>query len=53
MDTSQNRIEDLIRDLFHRDEEVRWAASSALAGQGPHQQNPLWLRWMRRTAPCA
>jgi HEAT repeat protein len=41
MDTSQNRIEDLIRDLSHQNEDVRWAASSALARTGIAAVEPL------------
>jgi nitrite reductase/ring-hydroxylating ferredoxin subunit len=40
-DTSQNRIPDLIRDLSHRNEDVRWAAASALARIGTAAVDPL------------
>ena len=40
-DTSQNRIPDLIRDLSHRNEDIRWAAASALARIGTSAVDPL------------
>jgi len=41
MDTSQNRITELIRDLAHRNEDIRWAAASALAQIGTAAVEPL------------
>jgi nitrite reductase/ring-hydroxylating ferredoxin subunit len=41
MDTSENRIPELIRDLSHRNEEIRWAAASALAQIGTPAVEPL------------
>ena len=38
---SQNRIPDLIRDLSHRNEDIRWAAASALARIGTAAVDPL------------
>jgi nitrite reductase/ring-hydroxylating ferredoxin subunit len=38
---AQNRIQDLIRDLSHRDEDVRWAAAGALARTGKAAVEPL------------
>ena len=41
MDTSENRIPELIRDLSHRNKEFRWAAAAALARIGTPAVEPL------------
>jgi HEAT repeat protein len=41
MDTSQDRIPELIRDLSHNNENIRWAATSALARIGTAATDPL------------
>ncbi len=41
MDTSQERVRELIRDLSHRNEDIRWAAASALARIGAAAVEPL------------
>jgi len=41
MDASQNGIRELIRDLSHRNEDIRWAAASALSRIGAPAVEPL------------
>ncbi len=41
MDASQNRVKELIGDLSHRNEDIRWAAASALAQIGAPAVEPL------------
>jgi nitrite reductase/ring-hydroxylating ferredoxin subunit len=40
-DIQQSRVPDLIKDLSHRNEEIRWAAASALARIGTPAVEPL------------
>jgi HEAT repeat protein len=41
MDTEQKEIPELIKDLSHRNEDIRWAAASALAQIGTAAVEPL------------
>jgi HEAT repeat protein len=52
MDTEKKGIPELIRDLSHKNEDIRWAAAGALARIGPAAVDPLIIALDDKIALC-